>query len=48
LRKNIEIDEFIVMPNHVHLILVIVGFDSIEPIKNVIEPIHNTDKNNIT
>jgi len=43
MRKNIEIDEFIIMPDHIHLILFIttvVRNDCIVPNNNIV-PINN-------
>lgn len=42
--KNIEIDIYCIMPNHIHLILVIVGADPcVRPLKKIIDPAPNID-----
>ena len=42
--KNVEIDIYCVMPNHIHLILIIVGADPcVRPLTKIINPVLNID-----
>lgn len=49
IRQNIEIDEFIIMPDHIHIIIFIipVGNDCIVPVNNIV-PVNDINPHNET